>query len=134
LTRFFEVMTHVDHGLTNVSGFDSADPVISINDANLKHGASQRRCPDLNFAPVPRQDIGEQPLLPLLPPPYGCAATSPPCRGAPSATSFPAPPLCCPLAGTLRHDRYSPCSPAPPPCCSLSEMPGERTSRRSMFA
>jgi hypothetical protein len=32
--RGFEVMTQVDHGLTNVSGFDAVDPVISINDAN----------------------------------------------------------------------------------------------------
>jgi hypothetical protein len=30
----FEVMTQVDHGLTNVSRFDPVDPVISINDAN----------------------------------------------------------------------------------------------------
>jgi hypothetical protein len=30
----FEVMTQVDLGLTNVSGFDPADLVISINDAN----------------------------------------------------------------------------------------------------
>jgi hypothetical protein len=30
----FEVMTQVDLGLTNVSRFDSADSVISINDAN----------------------------------------------------------------------------------------------------
>jgi hypothetical protein len=30
----FEVMTQVDHGLTIVSRFDSADSVISINDAN----------------------------------------------------------------------------------------------------
>jgi hypothetical protein len=37
----FEVMTHVDQGLTNVSGFDPVDPVISINDANLKPGVSQ---------------------------------------------------------------------------------------------
>jgi hypothetical protein len=28
------VMTHVDQGLTNVSRFDSADPIVSINDAN----------------------------------------------------------------------------------------------------
>jgi hypothetical protein len=32
--EIFEVMTQVYHGLTNVSGFDSADSVISINDAN----------------------------------------------------------------------------------------------------
>jgi hypothetical protein len=32
--EIFEVMTQVDHGLTNVSQFDSAEPVISINDAN----------------------------------------------------------------------------------------------------
>jgi hypothetical protein len=32
--KVFEVMTQVDHGLTNVSRFDSADPAISINDAN----------------------------------------------------------------------------------------------------
>jgi hypothetical protein len=30
----FEVMTQVDHGLTNVSRFDSADSAISVNDAN----------------------------------------------------------------------------------------------------
>jgi hypothetical protein len=30
----FEVMTQVDLGLTNVSRFDSADSVISVNDAN----------------------------------------------------------------------------------------------------
>jgi hypothetical protein len=30
----FEVMTQVDQDLTNVSRFDSADSVISINDAN----------------------------------------------------------------------------------------------------
>jgi hypothetical protein len=30
----FEVMTHVDLGLTNVSRFDSADLIISVNDAN----------------------------------------------------------------------------------------------------
>jgi hypothetical protein len=29
-----EVMTQVDRGLTNVSGFDPVDPVISINDVN----------------------------------------------------------------------------------------------------
>jgi hypothetical protein len=28
------MMTQVDHGLTNVSRFDSADSVININDAN----------------------------------------------------------------------------------------------------
>jgi hypothetical protein len=28
------VMTQVDQGLTNVSRFDSADSVISVNDAN----------------------------------------------------------------------------------------------------
>jgi hypothetical protein len=32
--EIFEVMTQVDLGLTNVSRFDSADSVISINDAN----------------------------------------------------------------------------------------------------
>jgi hypothetical protein len=37
----FEVMTQVDLGLTNVSRFDSADFVISVNDTNLKPGASQ---------------------------------------------------------------------------------------------
>jgi hypothetical protein len=37
---FFEVMTHVDLGLTKVSRFDLADPAISVNDANLKPGAS----------------------------------------------------------------------------------------------
>jgi hypothetical protein len=36
-------MTQVDHGLTNVSMFDSVDSVISINDANEKPGASQSR-------------------------------------------------------------------------------------------
>jgi hypothetical protein len=30
----FEVMAQVDLGLTNVSRFDSADSVISVNDAN----------------------------------------------------------------------------------------------------
>jgi hypothetical protein len=30
----FEVMTQADLGLTGASGFDSADPVISGNDAN----------------------------------------------------------------------------------------------------
>jgi hypothetical protein len=30
----FEVMTQVDLGLTNVSRLDSADSVISVNDAN----------------------------------------------------------------------------------------------------
>jgi hypothetical protein len=30
----FEVMTQVDLGLTNVGRFDSADSVISANDAN----------------------------------------------------------------------------------------------------
>jgi hypothetical protein len=30
----FELMTQVDHGLTNVSRFDSADSAISITDAN----------------------------------------------------------------------------------------------------
>jgi hypothetical protein len=30
----FEVMTQVNHGLTNVSRFDSADSAISVNDAN----------------------------------------------------------------------------------------------------
>jgi hypothetical protein len=30
----FEVMTQVDLGLTSVSRFDSADSVISVNDAN----------------------------------------------------------------------------------------------------
>jgi hypothetical protein len=30
----FKVMTQVDLGLTNVSRFDSADSVISVNDAN----------------------------------------------------------------------------------------------------
>jgi hypothetical protein len=30
----FEVMTQVDLGMTNVSRFDSADSVISVNDAN----------------------------------------------------------------------------------------------------
>jgi hypothetical protein len=34
-------MTQVDHGLTNVSGFDPVCSVISTNDANSKHGASQ---------------------------------------------------------------------------------------------
>jgi hypothetical protein len=35
------MMTLVDHGLTNVSMFDSVDSVISVNDANYKPGASQ---------------------------------------------------------------------------------------------
>jgi hypothetical protein len=30
----FEVMTQVDLGLASVSWFDSADPVVSVNDAN----------------------------------------------------------------------------------------------------
>jgi hypothetical protein len=30
----FEVMTQVDQGLTNVSRFDLANSVISVNDAN----------------------------------------------------------------------------------------------------
>jgi hypothetical protein len=34
-------MTQVDLGLTIVSGFDSADSVISVNDVNYKPGASQ---------------------------------------------------------------------------------------------
>jgi hypothetical protein len=34
------VMTQIDLGLTNVSRFDSADSVISVNDANQKPGAS----------------------------------------------------------------------------------------------
>jgi hypothetical protein len=36
------VMTQVNLGLTNVTRFDSADSVISVNNANKKHGASQR--------------------------------------------------------------------------------------------
>jgi hypothetical protein len=32
--EIFEAMTQVDHGLTNVSRLDSAELVISINDAN----------------------------------------------------------------------------------------------------
>jgi hypothetical protein len=36
------VMTQVDLGLTSVGRFDSADSAISINDANLKPGVSQR--------------------------------------------------------------------------------------------
>jgi hypothetical protein len=36
----FEVMTQVDLGLTNVSGFDPADSAISVNDTNQKPGAS----------------------------------------------------------------------------------------------
>jgi hypothetical protein len=35
------VMTQVDLGLTSVGRFDSADPVISVNDGKLKPGASQ---------------------------------------------------------------------------------------------
>jgi hypothetical protein len=35
------VMTQVDLGLTRVGRFDSADPVISVNDVNQKLGASQ---------------------------------------------------------------------------------------------
>jgi hypothetical protein len=34
------VMTQVDLGLTSVSRFDLADPVISVNDVNQKPGAS----------------------------------------------------------------------------------------------
>jgi hypothetical protein len=41
VSEVFEVMTQVDIGLTNVSGFDSADSAISINDTNQKLGASQ---------------------------------------------------------------------------------------------
>jgi type II secretory pathway component PulC len=37
----FEVRTQVDLDLTNVSRFDSGDSAISVNDANLKPGASQ---------------------------------------------------------------------------------------------
>jgi hypothetical protein len=37
----FEVMTQVDLGLTSVGRFDSADPVIGVNDVNEKPGASQ---------------------------------------------------------------------------------------------
>jgi hypothetical protein len=33
-------MTQVDHGLTNISRFDSVDLLISINDVNEKPGAS----------------------------------------------------------------------------------------------
>jgi hypothetical protein len=32
--EFFEVMTQIHLGLTNVSRFDSADSVISVNDTN----------------------------------------------------------------------------------------------------
>jgi hypothetical protein len=32
--RGFRVTAQVDLGLTNVSGFDSADPVVSTNDVN----------------------------------------------------------------------------------------------------
>jgi hypothetical protein len=39
----FEVMTQVELGLTNVSRFDSADLIISVNDANYKPGASHGR-------------------------------------------------------------------------------------------
>jgi hypothetical protein len=35
------MMTQVDLGLTSVGRFDSADPVISVNDVNEKPGASQ---------------------------------------------------------------------------------------------
>jgi hypothetical protein len=41
VSEVFEVMTQVDLGLTNVSGFDSADSAISVNEANKKPGASQ---------------------------------------------------------------------------------------------
>jgi hypothetical protein len=34
LGSVFEVMTQVDLGLTNVSWFNSADSVVSVNDAN----------------------------------------------------------------------------------------------------
>jgi hypothetical protein len=51
----FEVMTQVDRGLTNVSRFDSADSVISINDANQKPGVSQPTPLKKNL--VPRFEI-----------------------------------------------------------------------------
>jgi hypothetical protein len=41
VSSVFEVMTKVDLGLTNVSRFDLADSAVSVNDANLKPGASQ---------------------------------------------------------------------------------------------
>jgi hypothetical protein len=34
ISSVFEVMTQVDLSLTNVSRFDSADSVVSVNDAN----------------------------------------------------------------------------------------------------
>jgi hypothetical protein len=40
----FEVMTQVDLGFTSVGRFDSADPVISVNDVNQKPGASHLSC------------------------------------------------------------------------------------------
>jgi hypothetical protein len=49
------VMTQVDRGLTNVSRFDSADSVISINDANQKPGVSQPTPLKKNL--VPRFEI-----------------------------------------------------------------------------
>jgi hypothetical protein len=41
----FEVMTHVDLGLTDVSRFDLADSVINSNNANKKPGASHVATP-----------------------------------------------------------------------------------------
>jgi hypothetical protein len=37
------MMTQIDLGLTSVGRFDSAESVISVNDANQKPGASQPR-------------------------------------------------------------------------------------------
>jgi hypothetical protein len=53
----FEVMTQVDLGLTNVSRFDSADSIISVNDANQKPRASQPTPVKKNLVPrfkIPR--------------------------------------------------------------------------------
>jgi hypothetical protein len=48
-------MTQVDLGLTSVGRFDSADSVISVNDANEKLGASQPTPLKKNL--VPRFEI-----------------------------------------------------------------------------
>jgi hypothetical protein len=49
------VMTQVDLGLTSVGRFDSADPVISVNDVNYNLGASQPTPLKKNL--VPRFEI-----------------------------------------------------------------------------
>jgi hypothetical protein len=45
----FEVMTQVDLGLTSVSRFDSADSVISGNNANQKPGRHKQLWKDSNL-------------------------------------------------------------------------------------